>query len=466
MNLVSPIKLTNFRGFRESGAVRLAPLTFLVGPNSSGKSSLADGMLLISQSIVDSTYWVTPDWVGRLVDLGSYRDAVYKHAVQRPITIELVVQVDPSGPRIHQESTGPSSKPPEVAFQYRLKSDAKNEAGKLHSMSVIDVISGVEVTLTNLMNAISVQIDGRRTQLIKESLNFTTTGYSVYRVIEDFIRSGKAPAGTKSAYRRIADAYGSYAYQHFFIWMERVSSSRSGPKRWVPKGDMQNTDAKFRGLLDDPYTMTLEPTANFRGRVRRRGQATETVAKYLTRLGIASAINRQDLSAYHGSLNITDSVSNVVSNLADVGFGASQAIPVIRGCISDSLCPLFLEQPEIHLHPKAQGELADLICRTSRRRQVIVETHSEHMINRARILIAEGKLISEDVVILYVDRGKLGSNVQEIGLNESGDFTSEWPSGFFDERYHDSMRLVELKSSGSKVLNIANSAGNRRKATR
>jgi hypothetical protein len=248
--------------------------------------------------------------------------------------------------------------------------------------------------------------------------------------------------------------FSSHTFTSFFDWIERVSSARSGPKRWVPKGAAQNIGERFRGLLDDPYSMNLEPGVPSRARLRRRGQPIESVATYLLKLGIASEISRQDLSAYHGSLNVTDSISKVVSNLADVGFGASQAIPVIRGCISDTDSPLFLEQPEIHLHPKAQGELADLICKTSMRRQVIVETHSEHMINKARVLVAEGTLRSEDVIILYVDRKKTGSQITKIGINESGDFTEEWPAGFFDERYQDTLRLLDIKSRGGSSILI------------
>jgi hypothetical protein len=461
MNKINYVRLMNFRGFRDSGQVRLAPLTFLVGPNSSGKSSLADGALLVSQSIEDSTYWTTPDWMGRLVDLGSYKDAVYKHAPQRPIAIELGVAVDPTGPRL-SETTSSVKRLPQIVFQWNLRSDPTSGSGELHSMCAIDALSGIQIRLINLTNEIAVEIDGHRSKLQKSTVGFSSTGYYVYRIVERFIKENRAAPGTKSAYWRIAAAFGSYAYQHFFVGMERVSSARSGPKRWVAKGAMQNTESKFRGLLDDPYTMTLEPPTSTRTRLRRRGQATDTVAKYLSELGIASAIRRQDLSAYHGALNVTDSVSNVTSNLADVGFGASQVIPVIRGCLSDSTCPLFLEQPEIHLHPRAQGQLANLICATSKRRQVIVETHSEHMINRARILIAEGSLSANDVSIIYVDRRKTGSHTTEIGIDASGDFTAEWPSGFFDERYQDSMRLIELKSHSGPVVDLPRPARSKR----
>jgi len=77
---------------------------------------------------------------------------------------------------------------------------------------------------------------------------------------------------------------------------------------------------------------------------------------------------------------------------------------------------------------------------------MIVETHSEHMINRARRLIAEGKLAASDVIIHYIDRDEQGSHAQTIGLDDLGDFTADWPDGFYDERYHETMKIAEAQA--------------------
>jgi len=167
----------------------------------------------------------------------------------------------------------------------------------------------------------------------------------------------------------------------------------------------------------------------------------------LEKLDIATSIQPSKLSPYHSTISVTDNVTGVISNLIDVGYGASQAIPVIRACMSSGRGPLFVEQPEIHLHPKSQANLAEILCETSLDRQVVVETHSEHMINRARILVAEGKLAPSHVVINFVTRSHTGSRVRPIRLLKNGDFDRNWPRGygFFDERYQDTMRILQLK---------------------
>ena len=89
---ITEISLSNFRGFARAERVRLAQLTFLVGPNSSGKSSLADAILFMAQSGFLSLEATNPIWVGPLVDLGSFQDTVYRHESTRVVEIGLRVR--------------------------------------------------------------------------------------------------------------------------------------------------------------------------------------------------------------------------------------------------------------------------------------------------------------------------------------------------------------------------------------
>ena len=180
---------------------------------------------------------------------------------------------------------------------------------------------------------------------------------------------------------------------------------------------------------------------------RRKSKPKTTLGEVFKKLDIANEIIDFELSDYHHGIKVKDSATAIESNLIDVGYGASQAIPVIRGCLSNARGLLFVEQPEIHLHPKAQGVIADLLCQTSSQRQVIVETHSVHMINRARILVAKGDMDPDHVVINFIKRTPEGSEIRTIPILRNGDFGAEWPSGFFDERFEDTMRLIHLKSN-------------------
>lgn len=134
-------------------------------------------------------------------------------------------------------------------------------------------------------------------------------------------------------------------------------------------------------------------------------------------------------------VNIVDPQTETEVNIADIGFGASQTLPIIIESFyapSDSV--ILIEQPEIHLHPKAQSILGDLFIKATKEnnRTFIVETHSEHMLSRVRRRIAENKINASDIAIYYFKPTPEGTKIQRVTLNDQGQYES-FPEGFFEE---------------------------------
>ena len=112
-------------------------------------------------------------------------------------------------------------------------------------------------------------------------------------------------------------------------------------------------------------------------------------------------------------------------NLIDVGYGVSQVLPVVTELLAPSTpTDLFLlQQPEVHLHPSAQAALGTLLCQVAADgRQLIVETHSDHLIDRIRMDVRDGKtkLTQSDVRILYFERDGLDVKIHELWWDENG----------------------------------------------
>jgi predicted ATPase len=134
--------------------------------------------------------------------------------------------------------------------------------------------------------------------------------------------------------------------------------------------------------------------------------------------------------------------------LANVGFGASQILPVLGLCLSASPGDLILlEQPELHLNPGMQQKLADFLLVMSKTgRQIIVETHSEYLITRLRRNAATDTEDHKYFTIIFVERdAKTGTSYRTVYVDEQGDL-SEWPKGFFDHVAED-LRILMRKAA-------------------
>lgn len=137
----------------------------------------------------------------------------------------------------------------------------------------------------------------------------------------------------------------------------------------------------------------------------------------------------------------------IYNNLSEVGFGTRQLLPIIIEAInSPRQSTIIVEEPETHIHPKAQSKLADLFVSSAIEgdRRFIIETHSIFLVTELQILVAEGKIKAEDVGIYYFTQDSEGSRAINMKLRQNGQFEEEWPSGFFDIHYLLGKKLFDL----------------------
>jgi predicted ATPase len=120
-------------------------------------------------------------------------------------------------------------------------------------------------------------------------------------------------------------------------------------------------------------------------------------------------------------------------SIADVGFGVSQTLPVIVALLTARPGQLvYIEQPEIHLHPRAQVAIAEIFADAANRGvRVVVETHSELFLMGVQSLVAEGKLAPDKVKLHWFTRQENGNTkITSADLDESGSFGEDWPEDF------------------------------------
>lgn len=124
-------------------------------------------------------------------------------------------------------------------------------------------------------------------------------------------------------------------------------------------------------------------------------------------------------------------VSGPATNLVDVGYGVSQILPILVDTIQGEKGQMFLmQQPEVHLHPQAQAELASFLAQLVKhdRKSFIIETHSDYIIDRVRLDVRDGAgLKPEDVVILYFQREAAGVKIYPIYIDGEGNLVGAPP---------------------------------------
>jgi hypothetical protein len=145
------------------------------------------------------------------------------------------------------------------------------------------------------------------------------------------------------------------------------------------------------------------------------------------------------------AVRLIDQVTRAKVGISDVGFGVSQILPILLQCALRAKGCIVMEQPEIHLNPKLQANLAEVFASSVQggRRQLIVETHSEHLLLRLQKLIREGRFESKLLSVIYVSKHGSGSAVMPITIDPSGNRLTPWPDGFFDDTYRELFEAAE-----------------------
>ncbi len=157
------------------------------------------------------------------------------------------------------------------------------------------------------------------------------------------------------------------------------------------------------------------------------------------------------------SMHMKSKSAPISINIADSGFGTSQIFPIIlEGLRMEMGDTLILEQPEIHLHPKMQMQMADFFVALAKsKKRVLVETHSDHIIYRLVRRIIEDKIDPDLIKIYFIKPTEDGSTYEEIKIDEIKGII-KWPKDFFDQGASEQEKIIKASFEKSKILREKN----------
>lgn len=387
------LSFENYKAFQKRQTIEIKPITLLIGKNSSGKSSIAKLLTLLENSLSGN---ITEPLLleNNNVSLGGeFRDLAFNRQPSTPIVftlefamskIEVGVLLEKSDYEVRILSWKYNSEGLDINLTYSPSSGYTDATGQQYDC----IFSGfIPQKMTINGNDLAEQILSTIPELDVDYIG-------PFRVLPDrqFHLNGKM------SYNKIG-VKGEFAYPIL--------------------GVSQYLKQELHTVVGEWYKQ------NFNG--------WELKVETTHRPFVEVLLEKNDTSV----------------NIVDVGQGMNQALPlVVRANITRENSIIVLEQPELHLHPAAHADLAELFAKSAvqGKQTFIIETHAENFILRLRKLIVENDfgLTKDDVIIYFVDDCDTGGQeIQEITINPEGDL-SDWPENVFNENVDE---IIQIKNA-------------------
>lgn len=401
--MITELSVQNFKSWKDTGKRQIAPLTGFFGANSSGKTSLLQTLLMLKQTVERP-----PDWNGVIdfgddnsrVNLGGFDETVHQHNLD--LNIGLAISW-----KLPQKQKLNSIKFNSIEIDSLSFSTA---VGKEYEHSVLDHFC---YTVGGRDFKIEWESSGHKFKL--NSYSERAELFRCYGVVNPF--------GPLESFAPL-----KAAFEDLFDRIRYL-----GPLREYPRSRY-----KWQGSHPEDVGQYGEDTVPclLSKRVQLHG-IDKQVMEWLQRLDLIDSYRVNPIPntekdyeflvrKYKGSPEV---------RLTDVGFGVSQVLPVLILCYhvpEGSI--LILEQPEAHLHPKMQSELADLLIEVvkNRKLQIIFESHSEHLLIRLMRRIAEEQISADDTAFYFCEMNEGISEIERLNIDDYGNITN-WPQNFFGD---------------------------------
>ena len=416
---ITKIAVKGFKSIAEECEIDIRPLTILAGANSSGKSSIMQPLLMLKQTL-EAPYDPGP----LLIDGPNVK---FTEAVQFLSTLP--------------------NKKGKDRFQVRIethKSDIFNavrttfKKGK-NGIEIIEMtkensgpdrtLSSKSLTLYPEMSPEEIKLLGNQDPAFKK--------FDIVKRSRCFLYLGSQ---SSSGFYEVTYGLGAYIFNTIHL-----PGLRGNPERTYK---LSSTGSQYPGTFEN-YVASL-----IHAWQETKDERLKTVADALHTLGLTRQVGTKKIGDVgielqvgrlpHDRINETDMV-----NIADVGFGVSQVLPVLVALTAAETGRLvYLEQPELHLHPRAQVALAQVLADAAKRGvRVVAETHSSLLLLGVQTLVAEGDLPPELVKLHWFTRREDGvTEVNSADLDEAGAY-GEWPEDFDDVDLKAQSRYIKAAQS-------------------
>lgn len=432
------LSLANFRCFASVGPISVAPITLLIGENSTGKTSFMAALRIAVEAFsrpAHNPFNREPYFLGSFEQIAHFRGGRSGRAKNFSIRLELPtaeqndlfgIKTKPAPTTFHEIIFEKGRSQPEMVFYKTLLgkweatfdfSSARPKITIQHNgetaLSISPEQSPPSAVLRRDLSFLAFYLEEvlrqSRLELQSPQISFDETSSRAFiSAIKNsrrhMGRSVFASAPVRIQPRRVyipSELTSTNAGEQ--VPLEMANQKLASPQRWQKTRERLNAFGNLSGLFEDVDVKRLGNTDSdpFQIQIKNKGPA---------------------------------------SNIVDVGYGVSQALPLLYPIYSDDFNFFLLQQPEVHLHPRAQAEFGTLICSMSSEdssKNYVVETHSDFIVDRVRTEVRAGHVPPDSVSILLFRRRGLENEILQLGVNTKGEivgFPEDYREFFLKEQ--------------------------------
>jgi predicted ATPase len=453
--MINKMHIQNFKSWHDTGMIRLAPVTGLFGSNSSGKTSILQLLLMLKQTVesADRTQVLNLGDNRSLVELGTFKDILFNHAEEATLRFglewdlkEMLSIKDPEqkGKILFEAKS--------IGFQSEIGEDG---VGRISVNKMTYKFSSHSFTLK--------KEKGRKEYSLSVENPAETARFRFIRTVG---RPWDVPAPVKcygfpdqvKAYYQNAGFLSDFqlSFEELFTHVYYLGPLREYPKRQYTWAGAQPADMGRAGekVVDAILASRERKEKISRGQGRSAFTLEQYVADWLRKLNLIHSFKVEAITPesnlYRVRVKKTRDSAEVL--ITDVGFGVSQILPVLTICYYvPEGSTILLEQPEIHLHPTVQAGLADVFIDAIKRRkvQIILESHSEHLLRRLQTRISKEDISNDETALYFCDIHDGKSKLMHLNVDLLGNITN-WPEGFFGDEFGEMAAMAKAQAERMK----------------